>query len=519
MKKLVKVLLSVLASLAIIGCDSIGLSPDSAPESVEISSDRITENNAVGDIIGTISATDDYDTSFVYELGGDDESSFTLDGSDLIANEVFDFETKETYEIIIAVADSKMNITEVDFTIYIDNEREATDVNYAPTDLSLSSTSMLEDTVSGTTVASITVVDDYDANSGLMVYTLSGADSASFTISETDIVYAGGAIDMTTKTDYSITLTATDDWDATYSEDFTITATNVTVPTDYMVYFDFEDDDALLGTGITTSQDESAFNISGETDYYVPGVDGEVSSDTTDAVAVATMGVSGGADGAYAQFSSNRVDYIKVNDTPSADLAFGPSESFSASVWIYINSPDFTTEANYVAPTDAVIFDHYDSSTSTGFKVELDQYSDSAYEIEFIGYNGLYVAEDQEVIDGDEAVGDKREYMAQTGSTAFNYDGWTHFVFVYQGESTDGAKDGTLSIYVNGALADQETGVRILENADEDGKDSFCIGGNTTTHSDSNMNKTFHGEGMDELYLYNKALSSYEIDALYGLEY
>ena len=97
------------------------------PTDIALSNDDIDENNAVGDLIGTLTTTDpdSTDTTFTYTIVGGDTSSFKINGDRLEANEVFDYETKNSYSIRIKTDDGHGGTYEEDFTIKINDRREA----------------------------------------------------------------------------------------------------------------------------------------------------------------------------------------------------------------------------------------------------------------------------------------------------------------------------------------------------------------------------------------------------------
>src|SRR5205823_3250072 len=103
-----------------------------------------------------------------------------------------------------------------------------TNVNEAPTDISLSSSSVAENQPSGTTVGTLS---DADPDVGdTATYTLvSGAgstDNASFTISSNSLK-TNAAFDYETKHSYSIRVRTTDGGSLTFEKVFTISVTNV----------------------------------------------------------------------------------------------------------------------------------------------------------------------------------------------------------------------------------------------------------------------------------------------------
>ncbi|WP_288342537.1 Calx-beta domain-containing protein [uncultured Roseivirga sp.] len=117
---------------------------------ISLSTASIQENNAVGAEIGVLSATDaDAGDSHTYTLvsgtGDADNASFTITGNKLLAAEVFDFETKDSYSIRVRTADEFGGAYEKALTIAITNEGEAIivvtgDGVFDPTVLGLSTT-------------------------------------------------------------------------------------------------------------------------------------------------------------------------------------------------------------------------------------------------------------------------------------------------------------------------------------------------------------------------------------------
>jgi len=100
--------------------------------SYTLSVNSIEENNIIEAVIGTLSATDpDLGDSITYTLvaGFGDNSSFTITGSQLKANAVFDYETKSSYSIKVAATDALGLSTEQTFTINIINKTETFEIS------------------------------------------------------------------------------------------------------------------------------------------------------------------------------------------------------------------------------------------------------------------------------------------------------------------------------------------------------------------------------------------------------
>lgn len=182
----------------------------------------IDENNTVGATVGAFSTTDqDGGDSFSYSLvsgsGDDDNGSFSLAGNQLQAGIGFDFETKNSYAIRIQTNDGNGGLLVETFTITVN------DANENPTDIALSSTNVEESNPIGTTIGSLSTIDE-DAGQSHTYSLVSGAgdaDNASFTLSGSDILSAE-VFDFETKSSYSIRVRTEDGNGGTYEESLTI---------------------------------------------------------------------------------------------------------------------------------------------------------------------------------------------------------------------------------------------------------------------------------------------------------
>ncbi|WP_425391041.1 BspA family leucine-rich repeat surface protein [Ekhidna sp.] len=103
--------------------------PNSAPTDITLSSQAINENEALGTIVGTLTAVDeDTDDSHTFELveGDEDNHLFDIIDDNLVTDTVFNHEEKSEYTVRIKTTDEQGEAFEKTFTIQID------DVNDAP---------------------------------------------------------------------------------------------------------------------------------------------------------------------------------------------------------------------------------------------------------------------------------------------------------------------------------------------------------------------------------------------------
>jgi len=184
----------------------------------------IDENNAVGDTIGTFSETDPAEgVTYTYSLpsGLGDNASFTVEGNTLKANFAFDYETKASYEVQVAISDGTTTSEPVAFTITVN------DVNEIPplTSFTLGNASINENNAVGATVG--TFAETAPVNGKTYTYSLPSGlgDNASFTIVGKTLK-AAAAFDYETKTSYVVQVAISDGTTTSNPVAFTITVNN-----------------------------------------------------------------------------------------------------------------------------------------------------------------------------------------------------------------------------------------------------------------------------------------------------
>ncbi|MFD2670809.1 cadherin domain-containing protein [Marinicrinis sediminis] len=187
------------------------------PTGVSLTTSSVDENVASATIIGTLTATDeDAGETFTYLFangtGDTDNTSFTIDGSTLKTNAVFDHEVKDSYSIRVRATDSANNLYEEALTIRIQ------DVNETPTDITLSSTEVRENLSVGAIVGALNTEDPDQGDT--FTYTLS-AGGDHFSIEGSNLL-TKAILNYEAKSSYDIEINVTDSGGATYTKSFTI---------------------------------------------------------------------------------------------------------------------------------------------------------------------------------------------------------------------------------------------------------------------------------------------------------
>lgn len=193
-------------------------SPNQAPSDINITTSNVTEDAALGTVVGMLSSIDaDASDTHEYTIINGATSLFTIEDGMLKTNDTYNFEVIDTYELTIRTTDQGGLIFDKDYTIGID------DVNEAPNTLALSNNALLEGLASGTVIGAMTSTDDDAGDSE--TYTLSGPDAANFDITGSDLKSAV-VLDFEIQTEHNITITVTDAGGLTLSKDMTISVTD-----------------------------------------------------------------------------------------------------------------------------------------------------------------------------------------------------------------------------------------------------------------------------------------------------
>ena len=104
---------------------------NSAPSNISLTSTSVNENVAIGTTIGTLSTTDsDSGDTHTYTLvsgtGDTDNTSFSISGANLLTNTALDYETKNSYSILVQTSDNTATYTKT-FTITVNDVDEDSD--------------------------------------------------------------------------------------------------------------------------------------------------------------------------------------------------------------------------------------------------------------------------------------------------------------------------------------------------------------------------------------------------------
>ncbi len=249
------------------------------PSNIKISNDTIEENSPAGTVIGEFQTVDiDNDTNFTYSFtdqisGNDDNGFFTIVDDRLIVDDNLDYETKKYYYLNITAKDEGEKLFTQRFTITLSN------VNDAPTGLSLSSTTIEENLPAGSLIGRFTTLDQDrgDTHAYKFINGIGDDDNKYFSI-DGDKLKSGSELNTEIKGSYAILVQATDSYGETIDQSFVIEIVDKNdPPTDIILSSNSIVENlpsgSLIGDFATTDPDDAGSN-----DHTYELVDGEGSA-------------------------------------------------------------------------------------------------------------------------------------------------------------------------------------------------------------------------------------------------
>lgn len=197
------------------------------PSEMALSANSIAENQPSGTQVGIlITADQDANESHTYTLvsgaGSTDNALFRISGNRLLTNAVLDYESKSSLSIRVRTTDKAGAYLEKVFTVNVTNLNE-----FAPTNISLSSTAINENLAAGTLVGNLSAsdADGQDSHTYALVSGTGSADNAAFRVEGAKLL-SNQVFNYEVKNQYSIRLRVTDSGGLTFEKAFTITINN-----------------------------------------------------------------------------------------------------------------------------------------------------------------------------------------------------------------------------------------------------------------------------------------------------
>ena len=230
------------------------------PTDISLNSTVVSEHSPNGTVVGTLSGSDLDEDALIFSLTDDAGGRFAVSGMELeIANDaLLDYETATSHVVTIQASDGEYTYSET-FTINV------TDVNESPTDISLSSDSVLENAPNGAVVGTLSGLDpEGDA----LTFSLQDDAGGRFKIEGAVLMLADGSLlDYDVATSHYVTV-ETDDGEFSYGETLTIYVMDWNeAPTDISLTGDSVEESApnvtIIGTfsGVDPDGDTLTFSL------------------------------------------------------------------------------------------------------------------------------------------------------------------------------------------------------------------------------------------------------------------
>lgn len=192
------------------------------PSEISLDNSTVEENADTGEIIGTLSATDEdandtHTFSLVSGEGDTDNASFSIENGSIKTAESFNFEEKSEYFIRVSANDGNGGVLEEAVTITISN------INDSPTDISLSETTIADGTEAGAELGTLSTTDEdiEDEHTYELVTGDDSDDNASFTLDGATLK-AAITFDASSQSEYTIRVKSIDSGGASTEKAFTI---------------------------------------------------------------------------------------------------------------------------------------------------------------------------------------------------------------------------------------------------------------------------------------------------------
>ncbi len=213
---------------------SITVTPvNDAPTDLTLSNNSVVEHATNGTTVGMLNPSDaDAGDTFTYQLTDNVGGRFAVNattGQITVADgSLLHSEVVSSHDVTIRVTDSGGLTYDKTFTINL------TDINEAPSDLTLSGNTIVENATNGSVVGTVSGTDLDTGDSLTYSFTDSAGGRFAINSSTGQITVADGSLlNYESATSHSVTVRVTDSGGLTYDETFTINLTNVNeTPTD-----------------------------------------------------------------------------------------------------------------------------------------------------------------------------------------------------------------------------------------------------------------------------------------------
>jgi hypothetical protein len=206
---------------------SFTLAKNNAPTDILVSGSSVNENVPANSLVSTFTTTDSNENdTFTYSLvagqGDTDNAAFAIQDNQLLIKNSPDFETKSSYSVRVRTTDKGGLFTEKSLDISVNN------LNDAPTNLSLSNTSINENVPASTVVGNFATIDPDAGNT--FTYSLAtgigSTDNSAFSIQGNQL-RINVSPNFEAKSSFNIRVRSTDKGGLSFEKPLTININNL----------------------------------------------------------------------------------------------------------------------------------------------------------------------------------------------------------------------------------------------------------------------------------------------------
>jgi VCBS repeat-containing protein len=195
------------------------ITPNHAPTDIGLSNATVAENSQANTVVGALSDTDpDAGDTASYVLTNDAGGLFAISGGNIVTTAPLDFEQAASHQVTVQVTDSAGATFSKNIQIGVTN------VNEAPTDITLSNALVPENTPNGIVIGNLAAVDPDAGDTA--TFSLTNDAGGLFSLIGNQVVVAG-PLDYEQAISHQIRVRATDSGGLTYDKTLTIATTNV----------------------------------------------------------------------------------------------------------------------------------------------------------------------------------------------------------------------------------------------------------------------------------------------------
>ncbi|MGY2132960.1 N,N-dimethylformamidase beta subunit family domain-containing protein [Hymenobacter sp. HD11105] len=179
-----------------------------APTNITLSQTSVAENQSMATVVGsfttTSAGTQTYTYSLLAGLGGADNAAFQITGNQLLTNDMFDFEAKKAYSILVRATDASNSAIFFDKNFII----AITDVNEAPA-MAEQTFSVLAGSSNNTRVG-VLIASDPDAGQSLSYSIIDGNKDGAFSLTGVNLRVAKSSALTGDNSPFVLTIRVTD---------------------------------------------------------------------------------------------------------------------------------------------------------------------------------------------------------------------------------------------------------------------------------------------------------------------